>query len=174
MPQGFGVRLFVACCNNSCAKQAVSNAVACTTPGYTVIDDVCVHGPILPDLANLYPSVSFENGKSCLDCRNTLHAEKAGKGLVGDDNGVVVPDPSRQQVHHCRRFGSFRDEGCPSLMRSPLCLNPVSSCAAVLWDYLLHCLPLARFLAIFANVLVIIVDYFYQFNGDFYRQTGYP
>lgn len=167
MPQSFGIRLFVACCNNGCAEQTVSNAVACTTPGHTIIDDVCVHGPILSDLPNLYPSVSFENGESCLDCRDALHAEKAGKGLVGNDDGVVVPDPRRQQVHHCRRFGSFRDEGCPSLMRGPLCLNPVSSCAAVLWDYLLHCLPQARFLAIFASNLAIITGNFCHFNGNF-------
>ena len=174
MPQGFSIRLFVARCNNGCAEQAVSNAVARATPSHSVIDDICVHSPILSDLANLYPSVSFENGESCLDCRDALHAEKAGKGLVGDDDGVVVPDPRRQQVHDRRRFWSFRDESCPSLMRSALCLNPVSSCSAVLLDYLLHCLPQARFLTIFANSMAIIVDDFCQFNGNFLRQIGYP
>ena len=174
MPQGFGIRLFIARCNNGCAKQAVSNAVARPTPSHSVIDDICVHGPVLPDLANLYPSVSFENGESCLDCRDTLHAEKAGKGLVGDDDSVVVSNPCRQQVHHRRRFWSFRDESCPSLMRGALCLNPVSSCSAVLLDYLLHCLPQASFLTIFANLMAIIVDDFCQFNGDFLRQIGYP
>ena len=156
MPQGFGIRLFVACCNNSCAEQAVSNAVSCATPGHTIIDDICVHGSILPDLANLYPSVSFENGESCLDRRDALHTEKAGKCLVGYDNGVVVPDPRGQQVHHGRCLGSFRDEGCPSLMRGPLCLNPVSPCPAILWNHLFHCLPRAKLMAIFAKLLAII------------------
>ena len=82
LERSFGVRLFVARCNNSCAEQAVSNAVARATPRYPVIDDVCVHGSVLPYLTDLYPSVSFEDGESCLDCCDAFHAEKAGKGLV--------------------------------------------------------------------------------------------
>lgn len=82
MPQGFCIRLFIARCNDGCTEQAVSNAVACTTPSHPVIDDVCVHGSVLPYLTDLYPSVSFEDGESCLDCCDAFHAEKAGKGLV--------------------------------------------------------------------------------------------
>ena len=128
----------------------------------------------MPNLADLYPSVSFEDGKGCLDRRDALHAEKACKGLVGNDDGIVVPDPRRQQVHHRRCLGSFRDEGRPSFMRGSLCLNPVSAGTTVLWEYVLHCLPLARFLAILANYLMIITSNFCQYNGDFSRQIGYP
>jgi hypothetical protein len=172
--QGFCVWLFVARCNDSCAKEAISNAIARTTPSHAVIDDIGVHGPILPNLANLYPSVSFENGEGCFDRCDALHTKKAGKGFVGYNDGIILPDPCRQQVHYRRRFWSFCDESCPSLMRGAFCLNPVSSCVAVLLNYLLHCLPQAKFLAISANLAAIITGDFRQINGDFTRQIGYP
>lgn len=174
MAQGFCIRLFVTCCNDGCAKEAVTNAVACTTPSHSVIDDIGVHGPILPNLANLYPSVCFENGESCFDRCDALHAKKAGKSFVGYNDGIVLSDSCRQQVHHRRRFWSFRDESCPSLMRGAFCLNPVSSCVAVLLNYLLHCLPQAKFLTISVNPVAIITGDFRQINGDFERQIGYP
>ena len=61
------VRLFLIGDDHSGGKQAVADAVTLAAPCYAIIDDVRVHGAVLPDLADFNPAVLNQHVNCPLD-----------------------------------------------------------------------------------------------------------